>query len=306
MRAGLRTVGAAALAVAAALAGAGTAPAAAGVVVHLVPTASSDAAGSYGDFTGDGIADILAREKGTGKLKVYPHSRTVDGTRTYPTVTTINAGWGSMRWIGVGDVDGNGYADVLAITPAGELVVARHSGTFNGLATLLPGLTVLDTGWLGTELVFTADFNADGFADLVTTRLDAGETVVRLNNGGIDGTRTFQAPRLVLSGVANDNYEGMSDVTKDGVLDLVFVGGGNALGLVDLTTGSDHLFSVHWESTNATALTGTYPTILARDRHTDQLLGYDPAQVWDPENPSPRLAPPMTLGTNWQINDIIT
>ena len=306
MRGSLRTSGlVAAVAVAAALSSAGTAAAAADRVVHLVPTASPGAAGSYGDFTGDGTADILAREKGTGKLKVYPHSRTVDGTRTYPTVATINAGWGSMRWIGVGDVDGNGYADVLAITPAGELVVARHSGTFNGLATLVPGLTVLDTGWSSTDPVFTADFNADGFADLVTSRHGTGETVVRLNNGGISGTNTFGPPQLVIAAGLAGSYQGMSDVTKDGVLDLVYARD-SELALIDLTTGRDYMLSGQWSGTNATALTGTYPTILARDRNTNQLLGYDLVHIWNPENPTPPLAPPMTLGANWHINDIIT
>ncbi|WP_406054326.1 FG-GAP-like repeat-containing protein [Streptomyces sp. NBC_01077] len=65
-----------------------------------------------GDMTGDGRADLVAREKATGKLWLYPGT----STRTLGTRKLIGTGgWNSMDHIlGVGDTSGDGRPDLEA------------------------------------------------------------------------------------------------------------------------------------------------------------------------------------------------
>ncbi|MFD0078539.1 FG-GAP-like repeat-containing protein [Streptomyces sp. NPDC127166] len=65
-----------------------------------------------GDMTGDGRADLVAREKATGKLWLYPGT----STRTLGTRKLIGTGgWNAMNPIlGVGDTSGDGRPDLEA------------------------------------------------------------------------------------------------------------------------------------------------------------------------------------------------
>ncbi|MFF7675626.1 FG-GAP-like repeat-containing protein [Actinacidiphila glaucinigra] len=65
-----------------------------------------------GDMTGDGRADLVAREKATGKLWLYPGT----STRTLGARKLIGTGgWNSMDHIlGVGDTSGDGRPDLEA------------------------------------------------------------------------------------------------------------------------------------------------------------------------------------------------
>ncbi|MEU9953032.1 FG-GAP-like repeat-containing protein [Streptomyces sp. NPDC047939] len=71
-----------------------------------------DALVGAGDLTGDGRADLVAREKATGKLWLYPgtSSRTLGARKLIGT-----GGWNSMDQIlGVGDTSGDGRPDLEA------------------------------------------------------------------------------------------------------------------------------------------------------------------------------------------------
>ncbi|MFE9043540.1 FG-GAP repeat domain-containing protein [Streptomyces sp. NPDC007818] len=78
-----------------------------------------------GDYTGDGRADVLARD-GAGKL--FLHRGTGSATAPFASRTLIGGGWGAYaRLVAPGDISGDGRADLLAVTAAGDLY--RYLGT---------------------------------------------------------------------------------------------------------------------------------------------------------------------------------
>ncbi len=67
----------------------------------------------HGDFTGDRREDLVAREKATGKLWLYPGT----GTGSLGSRTLLGAsGWNSMNHItAYGDLTGDGRSDLIAV-----------------------------------------------------------------------------------------------------------------------------------------------------------------------------------------------
>ncbi|MEU6702520.1 VCBS repeat-containing protein [Streptomyces wuyuanensis] len=93
-----------------------------------------------GDITGDGIGDILAVDK-SNQLWRYDGSTTGS---VKPRVLVFGNNWAVNRdvFIGVGDITGDGKADLLSRRPTGELL--RNAG--NGAGSF--GSTVkIATGW---------------------------------------------------------------------------------------------------------------------------------------------------------------
>ncbi|MER5884560.1 GH25 family lysozyme [Streptomyces sp. NPDC001941] len=140
---------------------------------------------SAGDFTGDGVGDVVAVQGVTGALLLY---RGTAGGRLAAPVTLGSRGWDGLRSLAVGDFDGTGTADVVAIRPAtGELLLYRGDGR-GGLADA----TVLGPrGWAGMSGLCAGDFDGDGVADVLAVRTDTGAL---LRYAGRAGGGKLRAP----------------------------------------------------------------------------------------------------------------
>jgi hypothetical protein len=91
-----------------------------------------------GDFNGDGLADLLARNK-LGELRLY----TGDGFGGLHGGTRIGSGFATWSLLeAVGDLGDDGFADFVARNTKGELWLFRGSGT----GRLLPSRRI-GTGW---------------------------------------------------------------------------------------------------------------------------------------------------------------
>ena len=180
------------------------------------------AVAAAGDVNGDGYGDAVVGSSTAGPVYVY-HGGVSGLTGT--VATTLVAPTGATRFgaavTGAGDVNGDGYADVLVGAP-GSSRAYLYLGGATGLATT-PATTLTPTGAgtnFGGALAGAGDLNADGFAD-VAVGTDAG--IVYVWFGGASGLGA--TPTGLSAPTGNTSFghavAGAGDVNGDGYPDLV-------------------------------------------------------------------------------------
>ncbi|GAA2468379.1 FG-GAP-like repeat-containing protein [Streptomyces lavendulocolor] len=153
----------------------------------LVPTAPYTSLGtawaqfnvltSPGDLTGDGRADLVARQATTGDMYLYAD----DGAGRLKARGRIATNWKAYRAVfGAGDLNGDGAGDLLAVDGANSLW--RMNGTAAG--TLTARVLALGNNWAAGRNAFVGvgDLNKDGKADLLS-RNAAGDLLRNNGNG---------------------------------------------------------------------------------------------------------------------------
>ena len=235
-------------------AGVGSAPAA----VLSEPTAGPGAAiANAGDVDGDGYGDLLVQSgytavDGDVTFRVGVWSGSATGTTRAPSTTLTVPAPGCLGEVMVsmasaGDVNGDGYADVVIGAPCAESVGRAYIflGGATGLAAA-PAVTFSGQaraqrfGWS----VAAADFNADGLSDVAVSAWgraaeSSGEVTV------FHGSRTSDAGAWRVSwqpGISGfATTLGCGDVNGDGYADLAVAsrgsGGGSSLGVVHVYAG---------------------------------------------------------------------
>ncbi|MER6650754.1 VCBS repeat-containing protein [Streptomyces sp. NPDC000971] len=127
-----------------------------------------------GDFTGDGLPDLVARQTATGDLYLYAGTASGGVTRT----GRIGTSWKSLTIVGAGDLNGDKHADIVARTTNGDLY--RYYGT--GAGTISSG-TKIGSGWGGmADFVGIGDLTGDGKDDILG-RTTTGDLYRYAGNG---------------------------------------------------------------------------------------------------------------------------
>ncbi|MGW3510098.1 FG-GAP-like repeat-containing protein [Streptomyces sp. NPDC000994] len=117
---------------------------------------------AFGDLTGDGRSDLIAVEKATGKLWLYPGTST---SKLGARKLIGSSGWNSMNaLVGMGDVTGDGRPDLYAREAStGKLWLYPGTSTGRLGARKLIG----SGGWNAmANLISVGDFSGDGRPDL--------------------------------------------------------------------------------------------------------------------------------------------
>ena len=142
---------------------------------------------SPGDLTGDGRADLIARNGDS----LYLYAGKAGGT--FAAGVRIGAGWSAFTHIvGTGDLEADGFGDLVARKSDGSLY--RYSGA--GAGRFKSGVKIL-SGWGGsyTSVVGVGDLDADGKRDLVAR--DKAGLLFRISG---NGTGSFGAAVQIGSG----------------------------------------------------------------------------------------------------------
>lgn len=187
--------------------------------VDVKPLPSS----GFGDFTGNGWTDLIARDKSSGRLYLYPgNGTTVEGR------VGIGTGWTNYATITrFGEFDRDGHEDVIARDSAtGNLWL--HPGTGSGLTTRLR----IGTGWNGMrEITAVGDMSGDGHPDVLAVQSSTGYLFIYRGNG----TGLTSGVRIGTSWNTMGELTGVGDLNGDGRPDLL--ARGNATGGLYLYAG---------------------------------------------------------------------
>lgn len=160
---------------------------------------------SVGDWDRDGQADVVVRTADLDTLVLYPGL----GTGNFGRPRSLGSGWRTITQLAaVGDVNGDGYPDLLGKTATGPMTLFRGAGNDAFKAPKLPPASLRtynqigSAAWSPTGSVLTS---ADGtFVPLTGTDTPSA---LRMANGSV-------AP-------AYDSYIGVGDTNGDGVADVL-------------------------------------------------------------------------------------
>ncbi len=194
-------------------------------------------AAAAGDVDGDGYPDVLICEAGhdafKGRCRIFGGDE--DGLQGAALVTLAGDTAGERLGedaIGIGDVDGDGYDDVVVASPAHE-----EAGVPTGRLQLFLGGDPMDAVadaevWvdgargLGRALEPAGDVDGDGHPDLVATAPSThpGTSRVylfRTDGVGLEASPWWQAPGWLAPYDARNAVAGAGDVDGDGHDDIV-------------------------------------------------------------------------------------
>lgn len=209
-----------------------------------------------GDVNGDGFSDVIVGAPWNsttlmhgGRACIYFGGPVVDDA-----VDLILTGSTTYRYLGIsvsgaGDVNGDGFADIIVGTAEGGIALGHAYVYFGGpLMDVTPDLTFTgNSDNLGVRVSGAGDVNGDGFADVIVgARMnDAGRAYAYFGGPEADAAAdiTFTAEAdlgLSVSDAGDMNGDGYADVmvgsgvgrmyvyfggpTPDGVADLVLTG----------------------------------------------------------------------------------
>jgi len=155
-------------------------------------TSFGDACAAAGDVNGDGYADVVVATSGTANAYVFYGSPT-GVLQTGPSKLPGVAGGGAGVTTSVataGDVNGDGYADVIVGAYNGNRVFIYEGGPsgISGAATTT--FSGLPAGQYASSVATAGDVNGDGYADVVFSPSQCSGFSVYVYPGSANGVTT--------------------------------------------------------------------------------------------------------------------
>jgi len=186
-----------------------------------------------GDVNGDGCDDVAAGAPDAGTTSVYLGCQPLPdgglGMASSPFAVLSGSAGDGARVAGVGDVNGDGFADVAVANPAASANSGKLDVYLGGAAGVASGgAGFARTGAAGAEygadVAPAGDVNADGYSDLFVGAPGAGSatgyvTLLLGGASGLTGSTTWDGPAV--GARFGHSLSGLGDVNADGYMDLL-------------------------------------------------------------------------------------
>jgi hypothetical protein len=192
---------------------------------------------SAGDVNGDGFGDIVigafqndAGGTNAGRVYIYFGGPVVDDIADVVFTGTIPNNFFGHVVTGAGDVNGDGYDDVIAAAPA--------YNSFAGIAYIYYGGSSMDTipdvtvtgvnpgDSFGSSMAYVGDVNGDNFADVLVGAYDAfvntaGKAYLYFGGVSMDSTADVVMNGEEVADVFGASVSSAGDVNGDGFSDVI-------------------------------------------------------------------------------------
>ena len=208
------------------------------------PSTGPEAIAGAGDVNRDGRADLLTVDV-AGDYRLFLGTADGFAATAAATVRVPGGAFGQLASpaaAGVGDVNGDGYGDVLLNDPNGSRGGRLYLGTATGLAATFTALPYMDRG-ARVALRAAGDVNGDDRADVVVG-VTPSPLVFFGTATGVDPTprplsSTYAAPPATLASAGDLNRDGFDDLLVQaaaGAPAVVFAGSATGLLATPLAT----------------------------------------------------------------------
>jgi len=169
---------------------------------------------AIGDLDGDGKSDLAATNYGTNTLSIFRNTGS-SGTISYAPKVDFTTG--SLPYsVAIGDLDGDGKADLAVNNYASSTVSVFHNTSSIGTISFDPKVD-FGTGVLPYAVAIN-DFDGDGKADIVTSNDNNSVSILR--NTGSPGSISYAA-KVDFTTPTAPFFVSIADLDGDGKVDLV-------------------------------------------------------------------------------------
>ncbi|RLK22480.1 VCBS repeat protein [Micromonospora sp. M71_S20] len=180
-----------------------------------------------GDLNNDTYPDIVAT-KPDGTLWYYGNTANLYPGQPYGYGRKVAAGWENLPKTTAGDVNGDGYADMISMRTDGKLIWHHNRWATNSDAPFYGTGVEIGANWTVFNRIMAGDVNGDGFADMIATKSDGTlwyyQNAYATNpswpfSGGVQiGTGWNGYTRIVPGDVSGDGHVDLIATKSDGTL----------------------------------------------------------------------------------------
>jgi len=185
-------------------------------------TASAPVWVAVADFDGDGKPDIVTANHDSTYMVSVLRNTSVVGTCSFAPTANLPELSGNGESVAVGDLDGDGKADIVAGSYGGESIsVYRNTSTIGSLTTNSFATAVVFGAGASVHAVAVADLDGDGKPDVAL--VSAGGNLSLFKNTSTPGsfTNSSLGTRIDYPGGSNPAGVAIGDLDGDGRTDIL-------------------------------------------------------------------------------------